>query len=81
MKRIIKSLILTFFCFTTAAVAAGEADSGGGGLLVILFLGFLGMVVVFQLLPASMLLVCMVKGVFSRKEKQSTAEAKSDIGS
>jgi hypothetical protein len=46
----------------TSAFAASSAASGGG-LLVWLFLGFLGLIVATQLVPALMLLVGIVQGV------------------
>ena len=46
----------------TSAFAASSAASGGG-LLVWLFLGFLGLIVATQLVPAVMLLVGIVQGV------------------
>jgi hypothetical protein len=46
----------------TSAFAASSATSGGG-LLIWLFLGFLGLIVATQLVPALMLLVGIVQGV------------------
>ena len=46
----------------TSAFAASSA-AAGGGLLIWLFLGFLGLVVATQLVPAIMLLVGIVQGV------------------
>ena len=46
----------------TSAFAASSAASGGG-LLVWLFLGFLGLIVATQLVPALMLLVGIAQGV------------------
>ena len=46
----------------TSAFAASSAASGGG-LLIWLFLGFLGLIVATQLVPALMLMVGIVQGV------------------
>ena len=46
---------------TSAFAATGAASSGG--LLIWLFLGFLGLIVATQLVPALMLLVGIVQGV------------------
>jgi hypothetical protein len=48
----------------TSAFAASSAASGGG-LLIWLFLGFLGLIVATQLVPAIMLLAGIVQGATS----------------
>ena len=42
-------------------------------ILTILFLGFMSLIVVFQLVPAVILFTGMIKGLFSTKQKKSTA--------
>ena len=54
----------------TSAFAASSAASGGG-LLIWLFLGFLGLIVATQLVPALMLLVGIVQGVTGGAADQS----------
>ena len=56
MKAIARTSLLTTGLLTlaTSAFAAGSA-SGGSGLLVWLFLGFFGLIVATQLVPAVML--------------------------
>ena len=54
----------------TSAFAASTAASGGG-LLIWLFLGFLGLIVATQLVPALMLLVGIVQGVTGGAADQS----------
>jgi len=56
----------------TSAFAASSAASGGG-LLVWLFLGFLGLIVATQLVPAVMLLSGIIQGVTSGSAAEESA--------
>ena len=69
MKAIARASLLTtgFLTLATSAFAAGSA-SGGSGLLVWLFLGFFGLIVATQLVPAVMLMVGIAKGLTSSSE-------------
>ncbi len=69
MKAIARASLFTtgFLTLATSAFAAGSA-SGGSGLLVWLFLGFFGLIVATQLVPAVMLMVGIAKGLTSASE-------------
>ncbi len=72
MKNIIRSGIIALICIATmvstvVAATAAPADQGGSMLLT-LFIGFFALIVVFQLVPACLLFVGIVKGLFSRKQ-------------
>ncbi|TRO79101.1 hypothetical protein [Trichloromonas acetexigens] len=56
---------------TSAFAATGAAS--GGGLLVWLFLGFLGLIVATQLVPAVMLLSGIIQGVTSGSAAEESA--------
>ena len=56
----------------TSAFAASSAASGGG-LLIWLFLGFLGLVIATQLVPAIMMLIGIVQGVAGSSTVDETA--------
>ena len=56
----------------TSAFAASSAASGGG-LLVWLFLGFFGLIVATQLVPAVMLLSGIIQGVTSGSAADESA--------
>ena len=56
----------------TSAFAASSAASGGG-LLIWLFLGFLGLIVATQLVPAVMLLSGIIQGVTSGSAAEESA--------
>jgi hypothetical protein len=55
----------------SAAYAASSAQSEGAGVLTYLFIGFFALIIISQLVPATILFVGMVKGLFTRPEKTS----------
>ncbi|WP_432821072.1 hypothetical protein [Trichloromonas sp.] len=74
MKAIARTsaLFTGLMTLATSAFAAGTAAQGSG-LLVWLFLGFCGLIVAMQLVPALMLLVGIVRGVTSPHEAAGQA--------
>ena len=56
---------------TSAAYAASAQSVEGAGILTYFFVGFFALIIVSQLVPAMILFVGMVKGLFSRPEKTS----------
>jgi len=73
MKNTLRAL-MTLLVLSSTVYRAGTADAGGGNLLLTLFIGFFALIVVFQLVPAVILFIGMVKGLTSSK---SSKEAKS----
>lgn len=70
MKNIIRNTVIALICVATAvsaAVAAVAPADQGGSLLLTLFIGFFALIVVFQLVPACLLFIGILKGLFSRK--------------
>ena len=57
---------------TSAAYAATSAQSEGAGILTYFFIGFFALIIVSQLVPAMVLFVGMIKGLFAGQEKTST---------
>ncbi len=55
----------------SAAFAAAETQGEGMGVLAYMFIGFFALVIVSQLVPAMILFVGLVKGLFSSREKTS----------
>lgn len=55
----------------SAAYAASGMQSQETGILVYFFIGFFALIVVSQLVPAVILFVGMLRGVFARSEKAS----------
>lgn len=55
----------------SAAYAASSMQGQETGILIYFFIGFFALIIVSQLVPAVILFVGMIKGVFSRSEKAS----------
>lgn len=53
------------------AFAAGNVPAGNDGIFVWIFLGFFAMIVVGQLIPATMLLIGLVKGITAKTEAKA----------
>ncbi|MBV5340348.1 MAG: hypothetical protein J0665_12485 [Deltaproteobacteria bacterium] len=69
--NIIKMVIaLLGACTATAYAATTETIVGGNGPLIWLFIGFGVLVVMLQLVPALILFVSMLRGLFSASEKE-----------
>lgn len=58
----------------SAAYAASSVQSEGTGILTYFFIGFFALIIVSQLVPALILFVGMIKGVFNRPEKSRVNE-------
>lgn len=71
MKRILQSTLITLTGFSSSAFAAEAAGAGEGSLLVALFLGFFALIIIFQLVPATLMLIGVVRGLFGRDQKQA----------
>jgi hypothetical protein len=69
MKTLTKIVLATLITFTAAmpALAASAGRTDHSGILVWAFLGFCALVVVAQLVPATMMLLGIVKGVAGSK--------------
>ena len=55
------------------AFAAENAAAGNDGIFVWIFLGFLALIVVGQLIPAVMLITGLVKGITAKTEVKTEA--------
>ncbi|MDY0213266.1 MAG: hypothetical protein RBR06_09700 [Desulfuromonadaceae bacterium] len=70
MKTLTKTVLATLISFSAAmpamASTAGRADHSG--ILVWTFLGFCALIVVAQLVPATLMLLGIVKGVAGKEE-------------
>jgi len=75
IRNLCLTLIVLGYSASTSFAATAEGAQGGS-LLLSLFIGFFALIVVFQLVPAVLLFVGIVKGLFSRKhgvEQKSTS--------
>jgi len=70
MKRILRNTLIALTVFSTSAFAASSGGAGEGSLLLSLFIGFFTLVIVFQLVPATLLLIGMLRGVLGRDTKE-----------
>ena len=69
--KILRVLVAMMAGNASAAYAAQGVQSQETGLLIYFFIGFFALIVVSQLVPAAILFIGMLKGVFSHKEKTS----------
>ncbi|PLY04701.1 MAG: hypothetical protein C0622_02360 [Desulfuromonas sp.] len=76
MKNIVKGGLVGLVFFSTAVSMAFAASTPeeGGSLLLALFVGFFALIIVFQLVPACLLFIGLVKGLFSSREQESEAK-------
>jgi hypothetical protein len=72
MKTTLRNTLIALITFSSSAFAAGNAGAGEGSLLLSLFIGFFALVVVFQLVPATIMLIGMLRGLFGRDRKEVT---------
>ena len=70
MKNTLRNTLIALIAFSSSAHAAGSGSTGEGNLLLSLFIGFFALIVVFQLVPAVILFVGMVKGLISKDSKK-----------
>jgi len=71
IARIAAATALLSTVATSAFAASGRPD--GSGILVWLFLGFCGLIIAVQLVPALLVLFGMAKGVTAPREETATS--------
>lgn len=67
-------LLITMMAGSTAAAYAASGVQVQGndvGILTYAFIGFFALIIISQLVPATILFIGMVKGLFSAREKNS----------
>lgn len=72
MKNILRNSLIALFTFSSAAFAANGVADSQGGLLLSLFIGFFALILVFQIVPAFLLCVGMVKGLLVPNHHEAT---------
>lgn len=78
MKRSLRIACLLILAPTAEVFAAPGTE--GSSLAAKIFLAFLGLIIAFQLVPAFMLLVTMLKGLFSRAPQVQEMEQSKEPG-
>ncbi|MFO7765600.1 MAG: hypothetical protein R6V33_04145 [Pelovirga sp.] len=66
MKTTLRNTLIALLTFSSSAFAASGTGAGEGGLLVALFIGFFALIIVFQLVPATLMMVGVLRGLFGR---------------
>lgn len=67
MKTIIRNTLSILLTLSSSAFAAGTTGSGEAGLPVVLLLGFFALMIAFQMVPATMMMIGLGRGLFARK--------------
>ncbi|MFK5925391.1 MAG: hypothetical protein QM483_02060 [Desulfuromusa sp.] len=70
MKNTLRNTLVALIAFSSSAYAAANGSAGEGSLLLSLFIGFFALIVVFQLVPATLMFIGMVKGLTSKNNKE-----------
>lgn len=70
MKNTLRNTSIALVTFSSSAFAAGDSGAGEGSLLLSLFIGFFALIVVFQLVPATIMLIGMLRGLLGRDQKK-----------
>jgi hypothetical protein len=70
--KTLAALIVTLIPAT--ALAAANVAPGDDGIFIWIFLGFLALIVVGQLIPAVMLIIGLVRGVTARTETKTESK-------
>ena len=78
MKHLLRIACLLVLAPTAEVFAAAGAE--GSSLAAKIFLAFLGLIIAFQLIPAFMLLVTMLKGMFSRAPQAQAMDQSKESG-
>ncbi len=71
MKNLLNVVLLTIVFSCGSAYATVKVPSNENSMVVMLFLGFLALLIVMQLIPGVMLFCSMVKGLFSRSPRNA----------
>lgn len=71
VMKTMRMLITMMVGSTSAAYAATAVQGDGMGILTYAFIGFFALIIVSQLVPATILFIGMVRGLFSAKQKES----------
>lgn len=73
MKNTLRNTLIALITFssTTFAAASSNGNAGEGSLLLSLFIGFFALIVVFQLVPAVLMFIGMIKGLAGKNSKEA----------
>lgn len=66
MKTIIRNTLGTLLILSPSAFAVGATGGGEAGFPVLLFLGIFAVMIAFQIVPATMMMIGIVRGFVGR---------------
>ena len=66
MKNIFRIVTVSAILYANSAFAASGAEGGGFGLIGWIFVGFMALIVAFQLFPAVMMFGSMMAAIFGK---------------
>ena len=72
MKKSLRNGLIALLTFSTSAFAAVGTGGGEGSFLLSLFIGFFSLIIVFQVVPAFLLFVGMVKGLLGQASDEAS---------
>jgi hypothetical protein len=67
MKTTIRNILGTLPILSSSAFAAGVTGTAEAGLPVSLLLGFFALMIAFQIVPATMMTIGILRGLFTRR--------------
>lgn len=71
MRALMGSATAVLLAISTAAYASSGAESGGGSIMIWLFFGLVGCIIILQFVPGMTLFFGMLKGIFSELDKKN----------
>jgi hypothetical protein len=71
MKNTFRNAMIALIACSTPVFAATQSGAGEGSLLLSLFIGFFALIIVFQLVPATIMLIGLIRGLFGRDQKKA----------
>ncbi len=69
MKKTLATALIVLFACCAPAFAGQTVSGNGGGFLLSLFIGFFSLILIFQVVPATLMLLGMAKGMVGQASR------------
>ena len=69
MKKTLATVLIVLFACCSPVFAGQAVSASGGGFLLTLFIGFFSLILVFQVVPATLMLLGMAKGMVGQASR------------